>query len=213
MSAPSHSARRIFLCHSQRDEEEVRKLYHCLLREGFQPFMAEEHIGPGDRWLRKVRKEIFTSHFFLACVSSNWIDKDSYFYDELNIALGIDDDPEDVYIVPVRLEKCELPRVLRKYSTADVFTPGGLDKLVSKLRIESEKQIRRKERMNRGGESSRDSPSVVENSIAGEDKLDLSSPEHSEMLMPGSEETVAVNPGHKVNVLTRSRHSRVPSQH
>jgi hypothetical protein len=41
---------RIFLCHSSGDKIAVRKLYHRLRADGFNPWLDEEDLIPGQDW-------------------------------------------------------------------------------------------------------------------------------------------------------------------
>jgi hypothetical protein len=49
---------RIFLCHSSGDKRRVRRLYHRLREEGFDPWLDEENIVAGQDWDAEIKKAI-----------------------------------------------------------------------------------------------------------------------------------------------------------
>jgi hypothetical protein len=52
---------RIFLCHSSGDKPEVRNLYQRLSSDGFDPWLDEEKLLPGQKWKSEIPKAVKTS--------------------------------------------------------------------------------------------------------------------------------------------------------
>lgn len=145
MKKTAPTARRVFLSYARSDRARVEKIYERLLTEGFKPFMDVESIGLGSDWEDEIKWNIQNCHFFLACLSDSIVnDNDSYFYNELKIAVR-----DKSFIIPVRLEDCDLPWVIRRRQAVDVFKRGGLDRLIKKLHEKTEEQLREEARANK----------------------------------------------------------------
>lgn len=133
MSNPEYVPQ-IFLCHASDDKARVRRLYHRLREAGLSPWLDDEDILPGQDWDREIRNAIRKSDYFLACLSKNSVDKRGYFQKEIRMALDIlDEMPEgQVYLIPARLDDCEVPLRLRERQWIDLFEIGmrGLSRLL-----------------------------------------------------------------------------------
>jgi toxoflavin biosynthesis protein ToxD len=115
---------RVFLCHSSNDKPAVRELYQKLRAETWiQPWLDEEEIFPGHDWNMEIEKAVEAADAIIVCLTKSSINKEGYVQRELRIVLDFADyKPEGtLYIIPVRLEECELPRSLRKWQYADYF--------------------------------------------------------------------------------------------
>jgi hypothetical protein len=117
----------VFLCHSSGDNEVVRGLYRRLTAAGVKCWLDEKDIRPGQKWESAIAKAIRESKYVLVCLSESSISKAGYVHREIRIALDIaDSQPEDaIYLIPVRLEECEIPERLAGIQWADIFTPSG----------------------------------------------------------------------------------------
>ncbi len=130
---------RVFLCHSSNDKPAVRELYQKLRAEPWiQPWLDEEELYPGQDWNMEIEKAVEAADAIIVCLTKNSINKDGYVQRELRIVLEFADyKPEGtLYIIPVRLEDCELPRSLRKWQYADYFEgqrERGLQRLLVSL--------------------------------------------------------------------------------
>jgi CheY-like chemotaxis protein len=126
---------RVFLCHSSNDKPSVRVLYHRLRSDGFEPWLDEEDLLPGQEWKREIPKAVRKSDVVVVCLSSTAINKRGYVQKEIKIALDIaDEQPEGtIYIIPLRLEECEVPERLSHWQWVDFFKEEGYPRLVRSL--------------------------------------------------------------------------------
>src|ERR1039457_4954814 len=127
----------IFLCHDSGDKAAVRRLYQNLLRDGFQPWLDEESLLPGQDWDSEIRKAVRGSHVVVVCLSRRSLTRSGYIQKEIKFALDLaEQQPEGrIFIVPVRLEECEVPERFRKWQWVNIFDAGGYEKLVRALRL------------------------------------------------------------------------------
>lgn len=127
---------KVFLCHSTSDKSVVRDLYRRLLADGFDPWLDEEKLLGGQTWELEIPKAVKESDVVIICLSRNSINKKGYVQKELRFALDVaDEQPEGtIYLIPLRLEECELPVRLQKWHCVDYFQEGGYDRLGEALK-------------------------------------------------------------------------------
>ena len=55
---------------------------------------------------------------------------------EIRVALEMSERllPDDIYVIPVRLEKCDVPEPLNRFQWVDYFSEDGWNKLVDGIR-------------------------------------------------------------------------------
>jgi hypothetical protein len=126
----------IFLSYAREDREKVRKLYQKLSDAGFKPWMDIEDLLPGEQWQRSVQQAIQRSDFVLACLSTRSITKRGFLQKEFSLALDtwLENLASDIYLIPVRLEECEVPERLRDFQWVNLFEEDGWEKLVKAIR-------------------------------------------------------------------------------
>ena len=126
----------VFLIHAHSDRGTVHKLYTRLVKDGIHAWLDIENLLPGQNWQREIRKTILKSDIVIVCLSNGFNEKQGYRHEELKLALEreklIGDD--DIFIIPVRLEKCDMPESLRHLHRVDLFKAGGYKKLIHALR-------------------------------------------------------------------------------
>jgi hypothetical protein len=132
----------IFLSYAREDGERVADLYERLSDEGFKPWMDRKDILPGERWRACVQGAIRASDFFLVCLSAHSVNKRGFIQKEIRDALDICQEmlDSDIYLIPVRLEDCDVPERLRDFQWVDLFERGGWAQLVRAIRVGMERR-------------------------------------------------------------------------
>jgi hypothetical protein len=133
---------KIFLCHSSGDKPDVTKIYDFLLARGADPWLDTEKLLPGQDWNLEINKALDDSDVILLCLSKSSVDKEGYVQKEIRIALdrALEMPERRIFLIPAKLEACELPYRLRSYQWVDLFTDGGMDKLMKSLNLRA-KQV------------------------------------------------------------------------
>ena len=126
---------KVFLCHAHTDRDVVHALYARLKKDGVDAWLDVENLRPGQNWKHEIRKAILKSDMVLICLSRNFNKQQGYRHRELKIALEkAKSTLEDtVFVIPVRLEKCDMPESLSHLHRVDLFKTGGYKKLISAL--------------------------------------------------------------------------------
>jgi hypothetical protein len=115
---------RVFLCHASQDKPVVRELYQRLASEGWiDPWLDEEKLLPGQDWDMEIEKAVETSDAVIVFLSNNSVSKEGYIQRELRFVLHIAlEKPEGaIFIIPLRLDDCQIPRHLRTWQYVDYF--------------------------------------------------------------------------------------------
>lgn len=128
---------RVFLCHASIDKLQVRNLYHYLKRKGIRPWMASEDLLPGKNWDEEVQREIESSDLIIICLTKNSTSKEGYFQKEVRFALDrAKTMPEgQIFIIPVKLEDCEIPHDLARFHYWEVSAKKDYAKLLKSLEV------------------------------------------------------------------------------
>jgi len=125
----------LFLSYTHRDEVEVETLYQKLSSFGFKPWIDIVDILPGENWEWSIKKAIRQSDFFIVCLSANSVNRRGFLQKEILEAINICEEmlPDDIFIIPVRFHKCEVPERLQKYQWVDLFEEKGWDLLIKAI--------------------------------------------------------------------------------
>jgi len=129
---------RIFLCHASEDKTSVREIYQRLsVIEGFEPWLDEEELLPGQDWAYEIPRALKASEFILVFFSRISVAKRGYVQREMKMALdALQEMPiGEIFTIPVRLDECEVPEPFRRYHYANLFDPRGFDRLIRGLQL------------------------------------------------------------------------------
>ena len=126
---------KVFLCHSSADKDAVGRLHASLLRDGLQPWLDAVDLSPGVEWKTEIERAVRESDVVLVCLSRSSVSKTGFVQKEIAFALdAADERPErTVYIVPARLETCDVPQRLSKWQWVDLFEQDGYLRLLRAL--------------------------------------------------------------------------------
>ena len=136
MSSPTQAVSlrrlRVFLCHSSDDKPKVRELYRRLKDCNVDPWLDTEKLLPGQVWDLEIQNVMRKADMIVICLSRDFILKESYGQKEIKWAVDIAlEKPDGVnFLVPLKLEECELPQRLKPYQGANYFEEDGFDKLI-----------------------------------------------------------------------------------
>lgn len=126
----------VFLTYAHSDRQAVHKLYLRLLRNHVRTWLDEKELLAGQNWKYEIHQALLRSAIVIVCLSKQFIKQGGYRHEELKLALekarSIPDG--EIFIVPVRLEECEVPECLRQWQYVNLFEKDGYKKLLRTLR-------------------------------------------------------------------------------
>jgi hypothetical protein len=125
-----------FLCHALEDKPRIRELDAELRRQGILTWFDERDLRAGEEWQRAIERAIAEADYVLVCASSRSISKTGFVNREIRFALQEQERRPlgSRYIIPIRLDECQLPHELSKYHWIDGDKEAQFAKLVRDLR-------------------------------------------------------------------------------
>lgn len=132
---------KVFLAYVTENAPAVEHLYDSLARAGFNPWMDTRKLLPGQSWPRAIELAIESADFFIACFSSQSVDKRGGFQAEIRYALDCARrlPLDDIFLLPLRFDECRVPRsIQREWQYIDMFPDWarGFDRLALTIRRE-----------------------------------------------------------------------------
>jgi TIR domain-containing protein len=134
---------RIFLAHASEDKDEVRELYRRLQAVGFNPWLDEIDLQPGQNWQIEIPKAIRESKTFIACLSNQSILKDGFVQKEFRLALSsyAEKPAGTIFLIPIRFDECQVPDLqipelgvnLRHIQWLDYWKPDSFQRLIAAI--------------------------------------------------------------------------------
>jgi hypothetical protein len=115
---------RVFLCHASQDKPAVRRLYDALKAEDWiDPWLDEEKISFGQHWTTVIEDALDAADIVLIFLSHNSVQKEGFIQRELNYAweLSLEKPHGVIFLIPFRLDNCDVPRFLRSRQWGDYF--------------------------------------------------------------------------------------------
>ena len=112
-----------------------------LLAAGFDPWMDERKLLPGQNWARAIQNALETSDFAVCCFSRNSVRKRSGFQSEIRYALECTRrlPLDEIFLMPVRLDECPVPMdVAREMQYVDLFPDWypGMGRVIEAIRVQ-----------------------------------------------------------------------------
>lgn len=126
---------RIFLLHARSDAEAVRRLYRRLTSDGADVWLDRERLLPGQDWAYEIHRAIRGSDIVIACLSRQFNRQGGFRHEELKIALEQANakGEGEIFLIPARLEACDLPEAVCRWQRVDLFQADGYKKLLAAL--------------------------------------------------------------------------------
>lgn len=132
---PSAYPLKVFISYASSDREVAHKLYNWLSGKGFDPWLDTENLLPGVEWELEIARAIESAEAIIVCLSTLSITKDGYVQKEIKDALNAASrKPEGtIFLIPARIEECEVPYSLKRYQWVDLYSAHGFCKLEKAL--------------------------------------------------------------------------------
>jgi len=182
MPEPKHPLK-VFLCHAKADKQTVRELYHYLKKRGIKPWFDEVDLVGGQNWRVEIPEAIKSSDAIIICLTQNSVDREGYVQSEIKFALdrALEMPEGRIFIIPVRLEVCEVPVSLKDYQWVDLFDKSGFIRLMKSLRTRAAQLERATVQVPKPGENTPDlnsalNPEILKDETPGENNIVTQTP-------------------------------------
>jgi hypothetical protein len=139
-SKPLERTLKVFLCHASQDKPYVRELYKHLISDGVDAWLDEEKLLPGQDWDSEIMKAVKNSDAVIVCLSNNSIKKEGYVQKELRsiLEIGLEKPDGTIFIIPVRLDDCQVPARLQPYQYVNYFPLDYRNQAYNRIRASLE---------------------------------------------------------------------------
>jgi TIR domain/AAA domain len=143
---PATNGPSVFLSYAPSDRDRVDTLRQRLRRDGVKVWVDKEQLSPGQDWRSEISDAIRSADCFLVCLSREAVNSQGYFQLETRLALEVAEErTAGAFLIPVRLEECEVPENLARYHWVDLFQPDGYSRLRGAIESGSPRLRRRVE--------------------------------------------------------------------
>jgi hypothetical protein len=134
---------RVFLSYADEDKEAIQDLYRRLHQDGFDPWMSAEDLQVGQERENTIQQSMQTSDVVIICLSQVSVSQAGRGQREIRRALEMEEEqPEGViFLLPARLEPCEIPGKLQHLQGCDLFQPQGYEQLSKALRTRTQEMV------------------------------------------------------------------------
>src|SRR5512143_2320777 len=119
---------KVCLCHAHADRDAVRGLYARLTKDGVDAWLDKEKLLPGQDWELEIRKAVREADVVVVCLSKQF-NQAGFRQKEVRLALDTAmEKPEgEIFIIPARLEECDVPESLRERFEIQVLHDNNLN--------------------------------------------------------------------------------------
>lgn len=145
-----HRPLKVFLCHASQDKPAVRELYGALKRETWiDPWLDKVKILPGQDWRTEIEKAVEEADVVIVCLSSQSVSKEGFVQREIKYAydVALEKPEETIFLIPLRLDQCLVPRGLHSFQWVDYFGAEKNDAyciLLDALKLRYEQKLKTK---------------------------------------------------------------------
>lgn len=129
--------KKVFLSYAKEDTKQAYRIYHYLIKADIDVWFDKESLLPGQKWEYEIETQIKKRDLVILLLSSISVKKRGYFQKEYKLTLNVlDTIPEgQIYIIPLRLDECNVPYEIQKYQYLDLFPDfeKKLDLIINKI--------------------------------------------------------------------------------
>ena len=122
----------VFLCHNSKDKPFVRELADRLKSDGVRVWLDEAELNIGDSLIEKISGGIEDMEYVAVIISKNSIES-RWVQKEISLAMSKEIAGRSVTVLPILVNKCNLPEALADKLYADFTLRENFDDEYSKL--------------------------------------------------------------------------------
>jgi hypothetical protein len=127
----------LFISYSRINLPFIYKIDSLFSDLGISVWFDKKSLLPGQKWENVIEDQIKNSKIFLTFISQKGMDKRGYFHVEQNLATqaALRIPPEQLFILPVTLGECSVPKQFRQYHVINLADEGAIDMLLLSIGV------------------------------------------------------------------------------
>lgn len=133
----------VFISHAKEDTQFAEELYDYLLEQGYSPWLDKKKLKVGSNWDYEIKKALKESTFVILLLSTTAVKKRGYIQKEFKYALEYSETKliDDIYIIPILINKCEVPEQLLKFQWIEVDQINFREDILKSLNYQRQKYL------------------------------------------------------------------------
>ena len=130
---------RLYISFAEENRGRVRELEARLRAEGFETWFDEKDLTAGSDWKDEIKQALPSCDVLVSCISTRSVSRPGFYDEEIAMALDLRKERPG-FVIPVRLDECELPAAYRDthLTWVDVFDDAGIERLIRDLKKRAE---------------------------------------------------------------------------
>lgn len=134
----------VFISYAKADYLQAEKLFDFLTNKGYLPWLDDKKLKAGANWDYEIKKALKESTFVILLLSSTSVEKRGYVQKEFKYAVEYSENKliDDIYIIPILLDKCEVPEQLRKFQWIEIENENVFEEILGSLNSQREKYLK-----------------------------------------------------------------------
>ncbi|HEX8736800.1 MAG TPA: toll/interleukin-1 receptor domain-containing protein [Pyrinomonadaceae bacterium] len=126
----------VFVSYASEDKTQVLELARKLQSDGMDIWIDRKKLQGGQLWEQEIQKAIASADVSIICLSRQAVSKTGFFQQEIKILSerAREHPEENIFLIPVLLEKCDAPGALNALQWIDYYEKDGYKRLVECLR-------------------------------------------------------------------------------
>lgn len=134
---PTDTSPMVFICYSKEDSKNAQWVNDKLKSAGFETWIDVDMLG-GTEWDPGTQAAISEEVDYFVVLQSKAMlkKKQGYCYKEIRIALERQKEfrPGDIFIIPTRIDDCNMIKSLKPYDCIDLHGEGGIEQLINTIK-------------------------------------------------------------------------------
>ncbi|HET9055741.1 MAG TPA: TIR domain-containing protein [Chitinophagaceae bacterium] len=132
---------KVFISYAREDRDTAEKLFDFLTLYRYEPWLDKKKLLPGQDWNTEIRLALKKADFIVLLLSKTSIAKRGFVQREFKLALEYCEEKldSDIYIIPCKIDDCEVPDKLSKFQWAELNTPESFEQILSSLNLQRKK--------------------------------------------------------------------------
>lgn len=114
---------KVFISYASEDIETANMLYEYLITHNFEPWLDKKNLLIGQEWDSEIKNALKKSDFIIILLSHISVEKRGYVQKEYKLAAEFVEEKldSDIYIIPCKINDCDVPNNLRKYQWLELY--------------------------------------------------------------------------------------------
>lgn len=126
---------KVFISYATEDYKYANNLHQFLLQNGYKPWMDKQDILPGQNWDFQIQQALRKADFIILLLSAHSVGKRGYVQREFNQAIIYCEEKldSDIYIIPIKIDECEIPPKLRKFQWVEYTSENAMLQILNAI--------------------------------------------------------------------------------